>query len=302
LYDLHDVHAPSPADGQVLTWVDANDRWEAVEPAGSGTGQNLTKVVTQASHGLAVGDVVRFNGTAYVEAQADSAANAEVVGIVSAVASSGEFTLTISGEVTGLSGLTAGEAYFLSAATAGALTATAPSSTGQVVKPVFIAVSTTSGYFFNMRGEVIVSSGGGSVPQEFLRLSGVAAKGSTNTLVYQLSTVVEQIGSGLTITNSSSTGGYITVSANGVYNVTFGNFNTSGSVQTIFIKKGTSVSNGASGSDADLVTYQSVSNGAVGACSTSIYLTTSDRLFFTSPFTPTNTSPLMNHVMVARIS
>ena len=26
LKDLHDVNAPSPADGQVLTWVDANDR------------------------------------------------------------------------------------------------------------------------------------------------------------------------------------------------------------------------------------------------------------------------------------
>jgi hypothetical protein len=29
LKDLHDVNAPTPADGQVLTWVDANDRWEA---------------------------------------------------------------------------------------------------------------------------------------------------------------------------------------------------------------------------------------------------------------------------------
>ena len=31
--ELHDVHAPSPTDGQALTWVNANSRWEAVTPA-----------------------------------------------------------------------------------------------------------------------------------------------------------------------------------------------------------------------------------------------------------------------------
>jgi len=38
--------------------------------------------VAETAHGLSVGDAVRFNGTAYVEATADTAANAEMLGLV----------------------------------------------------------------------------------------------------------------------------------------------------------------------------------------------------------------------------
>jgi len=34
LSELHDVYVPSPSDGQVLTYVSANSRWEAATPAG----------------------------------------------------------------------------------------------------------------------------------------------------------------------------------------------------------------------------------------------------------------------------
>ncbi len=118
--------------------------------------------IAQTGHGLVVGDVVRFNGTNYVKAQANSAANAEVVGIVSAVAGVNNFTLTVIGQVTGLSGLTAGTTYFLSPSSSGALTATEPSSTGQVSKPLLIAYTTTDGYFFDWRGEVLTPGGGGT--------------------------------------------------------------------------------------------------------------------------------------------
>ena len=126
-----------------------------------GGGESVTKSITQASHGLVVGNVVRFNGTNYVKGQADSAANAEVVGIVDAVADTNTFTLLPVGYIDGLSSLTAGTVYFLDPSTAGALTATEPSTTNQISKPLLVADTTTSGWFVNMRGTVI---GGQSNP------------------------------------------------------------------------------------------------------------------------------------------
>lgn len=116
----------------------------------------VSSTVTQASHGLAVGNVIRLSGAGtYTKAQADSAANAEVVGIVTEVPNVNTFKVAVAGKVTGLSGLTANTVYFLSAATAGALTATEPSTIGQVSKPVLISDSTTSGYILPHRGAVV---------------------------------------------------------------------------------------------------------------------------------------------------
>ncbi len=124
-----------------------------------GSATAVTKSINQASHGFTVGEVVRLSGTStYDEAQADSAANAEAVGIVSAVADVDNFTLTTSGYVNGLSGLTANTMYFLSASTAGILTATEPTTAGQISKPCFYADSTTSGYFINYRGSVVADT------------------------------------------------------------------------------------------------------------------------------------------------
>lgn len=115
-----------------------------------------TEVITQSSHGFAVGDVLKFSGSTYAKAKADTAADAEVVGIVSAVGGTNTFTLLMSGYISGLSGLTQGTLYFLDPSTAGALTATEPSTVGQVSKPLLQAVSTTAGIFTNHRGIVIV--------------------------------------------------------------------------------------------------------------------------------------------------
>lgn len=125
----------------------------------TGPGGSSTISITQTAHGLAVGNIVRFDGAAYVKAKADSAADAEVVGIVTAVADSDHFTLAVGGPVSGLSALTAGTVYFLDPVTAGALTATEPTGAGQVSKPLLVADSATTGYFVNYRGEVIGAGG-----------------------------------------------------------------------------------------------------------------------------------------------
>ena len=133
----------------------------------SGTGAATTKTslgisedrvyreINQTTHALSVGDLVRYNGTAFVKAQADAEANAECMGIVSAVADVDNFTMTTHGYVTGLSGLTGGVTYFLSEVTAGLLTSTPPTGTGEVRKAQFIATSTTTGHYNNFVGYII---------------------------------------------------------------------------------------------------------------------------------------------------
>lgn len=115
----------------------------------------VSRVITQTTHGFTSGDLVKYTGSAYAKALADVEANAEVVGIVSAVAGVNDFTLTTHGYVTGLSGLTSGTTYFLSEITAGLLTATAPSTTLNVRKAQLIALSTTTGHYNNFVGYII---------------------------------------------------------------------------------------------------------------------------------------------------
>lgn len=148
-------------DGQVLSVVSGAPAW-----ADAAAGGGMTKDVTQASHGFSVGDVVYYTGSVYALADASTEATAEVVGIVSAVDGTDDFTITMGGHVTGLSGLTAGSVYFLSE-TAGDLTATEPTTTGVISKPLLIADSTTSGYFFNMRGQEVGTAGSTLAVQRF---------------------------------------------------------------------------------------------------------------------------------------
>ena len=118
-------------------------------------GGGVNRAIHQTSHSLNIGDVVKYASSLYSKAQADSAANAEVVGMVSAVAGGDDFTLTTYGYVSGLTGLTGNTMYFLSPTSAGVLTATEPSAVGQVSKPVFFATSSSDGYFINYRGDIV---------------------------------------------------------------------------------------------------------------------------------------------------
>lgn len=124
----------------------------ATGPAGSGT-----KSITQNGHGFVVGDVVRWVGvtTSYTKARADSELNAEVIGIVKTVIDANTFEIAQTGWINGLTGLLSDNIYYLSPTTAGALTRTEPTTPGQISKPLFMADSATSGWFFNWRGMVV---------------------------------------------------------------------------------------------------------------------------------------------------
>jgi hypothetical protein len=144
-------------DAATKAYVDAH--------GGSGGGSTSSFAVTQTAHGFVAGDIIRNSGTAntYAKAQADSAAHAEIVGIVTVVTDANTFTITTQGLVTtGVPAVTAGTVMFLSASTAGALTSTEPSTLGSVSKPLAIILeSSVRMLFYNWRGELINSSSGG---------------------------------------------------------------------------------------------------------------------------------------------
>lgn len=125
----------------------------------SAGGQSTSFSVTQAGHGFSVGNAIRSTGAnTYSKAQANSVANAEVVGIVTVVTDANNFTFVAQGIITtGVPAQTAGTVMFLDPSTAGALTSTEPSSSGQISKPVLIVLENgVKALVNNFRGMEIV--------------------------------------------------------------------------------------------------------------------------------------------------
>lgn len=116
---------------------------------GIAVAKTLKESIVLPSHGFAVGDVLRWNnGTpSYVRAVADSAVNAEVLGIVSANTDVNTFELTYSGyvDLPQYAGLSY-PVLFLSGVCAGGLTHNPPSAVGTVIKPVVSRHPTSQGF------------------------------------------------------------------------------------------------------------------------------------------------------------
>lgn len=145
---------PAPAAGDQNKFLRADGSWQ------EGTNVPLPHIKetwTKPGHGLAEKNIVRLDGEDWVKAQADSATNAKARGVVESV-DGDNVTIVLHGSIT-LSGLTTGENY-LSAATAGALTDTAPSGDGEVVKSILWAASATEGYV-SINPDIAESSGSG---------------------------------------------------------------------------------------------------------------------------------------------
>jgi microcystin-dependent protein len=139
------------AETDLILFYDAShDRFRAITRANLSAGSGLdpasnAQSITQNNHGLAVGEVLYFDGT-WKKAKADAAATSEWIGVIQQVPDANTFLLVTSGRILGLSGLTAGTLYYLSDATAGALTSTAPTAITSNARPVLLATSTTAGY------------------------------------------------------------------------------------------------------------------------------------------------------------
>jgi hypothetical protein len=130
---------------------------EALVGAG---GEETSFTVTQASHGLSVGNVIKSTGAnTYGKAQANSLVNAEVVGIVTAV-NGNDFTYTAQGIITtGVPAQVAGTVMFLDPSNAGALVTTETEIVGEISKPVLIVLENAAKALFNnYRGMEIIDA------------------------------------------------------------------------------------------------------------------------------------------------
>ena len=122
--------------------------------------------VAQSSHGFAVGDVIRVtsgSNNTYEKARANTAVNAEVIGIVIDVTDTNNFTYATSGEITVAAAVpnstTAGQIVYLNTDTAGETQTTEPSATDQISKPIAIITEANNKMvLIPFRGEII--SGG----------------------------------------------------------------------------------------------------------------------------------------------
>jgi microcystin-dependent protein len=159
----------------------------------------------QASHGLTFGMAVRVipNTGGYTAAVATTAELGEAVGIVSAVHSSSEFTVTHQGKIDGISGglmtlegvgFTAGNVYFLgaSASNRGKLIADPDYATatrivsGQIRKPLLLALSATQGYVLDYVGTKVPT------PTDQVYLYGLVPVGTIQSYAGSLSTLSDE--------------------------------------------------------------------------------------------------------------
>jgi microcystin-dependent protein len=131
---------------------------------GDASGQ-ATVIITQASHGFAVGDVLYLDGSTYTKANASDAESSEVVGIVSEIIDSNDFKLTSSGVVDNLTSSnfveaalpSEGDVIFLST-TDGKMSVSEPTSAGEISLPLGVAKTTSSMYVQLKRGFVVGSN------------------------------------------------------------------------------------------------------------------------------------------------
>lgn len=128
--------------------------------------------ITSGSSGYTLGTPVRVfydistNKQAYEPARGNDPDQAEVMGLVSSIDTSGAY-VTVVGQVTGNFsnintrgiGLTAGWIYFLDPGTTGYITDVEPNQTGQVSKPVLMGLTGNVGVVLQMRGNYLNSEG-----------------------------------------------------------------------------------------------------------------------------------------------
>ena len=126
----------------------------------SGLNTPLLQTVTY-NNNFTPGQVIYKTSGGYALARADAVETSEAIGIVQA-ADPAQFTYVINGAIFYLTGITDAFYYYLSDISAGALTTTAPTNVGCVIKPMLIGTSTTTGIVVEYPGVVIGSTNNGA--------------------------------------------------------------------------------------------------------------------------------------------
>jgi hypothetical protein len=144
-----------------------------------------------ASIGVTLGKVVRLTNTGGITlAKADTAANAEVLGIAIDVSAT-RTIVAVAGKIFGTTlsnnlisgGFTSGCVYFVDPAVAGGVTRTEPFTTGFVSKPMILGLSTTEGLILPYRGQHIsgITGGTGNFIFNSAILVDITSKGEVET-------------------------------------------------------------------------------------------------------------------------
>ena len=129
--------------------------------AGGNSSGSTGTIINQPTAGLTVGMWMRIDSSGtYVPGLANTAENAEVVGVITQIINTTSFFIQQSGYVSSLmsvfSGLVSiGGAYFLSPTVPGAMVTTDVQQNGYVSKPLFIPDSASSGWICDYRGLII---------------------------------------------------------------------------------------------------------------------------------------------------
>lgn len=128
--------------------------------SGGGGSSNSTLAVNQTTHGFSVGNAIYYTGTVWAKAQANSLSTLGV-GVVTVVTDANNFTVMFEGYTSLLSGLTAGNYYFVSDITPGLLTATEPTAPTSYSNPLYFAITATTGVVLPFRPSAIVGTSTG---------------------------------------------------------------------------------------------------------------------------------------------
>lgn len=111
----------------------------------SGGGSGLTQTGTAGASTTALQVMYASAANTYSPAQANAVSTSRIAGVALATVGSGDpLTIQTDGIVTGFAGLTFNTLYYLSPSTPGAITSTRPTTVGQVVAPVGLALSSTN--------------------------------------------------------------------------------------------------------------------------------------------------------------
>ena len=178
-------------DGDVIT-ITTN-----TTPGSSGSRENVTKNIIQNNHGFVVGNVLGLENGIYTRAIADGNYNGEAIGIVTNIIDVNTFELTQSGYITGFTTVQVGSTYYISDNNSGEMVLTKPTTIGHLVRPIFVAETTSTGWVLPYEGYVITSGGTGGSGNELytgktpstIDLGGIVAgttlTGKTYTQLFQ---------------------------------------------------------------------------------------------------------------------
>lgn len=129
-------------DAGKVAHLDSNGRFDStMMPVGYGEDIG----VFTAGENLTAGDLVYVSAAGTVwKADANAVAKSAIGFVLAGASAAASCNVYFEGTITGLTGLTAGSKYFLSASTTGGITTTAPSGSGDIVQLVGVATSTTT--------------------------------------------------------------------------------------------------------------------------------------------------------------